>query len=172
MMKGRLIRLDDRINGLLAYARAGRANQAEVLVNVDELVSEVTEMVVPAGFQVLRPDQLPSFLTDRLSLEQVFTNLIGNAVKYHHKATGTITIGCRDVGRCYEFRVQDDGPGIAREYHDKIFLIFQTLRDRYTAESTGIGLSIVKKIIDEQKGSIHVESIVGQGAAFVFTWPK
>ncbi|UOQ67107.1 sensor histidine kinase [Hymenobacter volaticus] len=172
MMKGRLSRLEDLINGLLAYARAGRADQAEVQVNVDQLVSEVTEMVVPAGFQVLRPDPLPSFLTDRLSLEQVFTNLIGNAVKYHHQPTGTITIGCRDVGRCYEFRVQDDGPGIAPEYHDKIFLIFQTLRDRHTAESTGIGLSIVKKIIDEQKGTIHVESAVGQGATFVFTWPK
>ncbi|MDF7810074.1 ATP-binding protein [Hymenobacter sp. YC55] len=172
MMKGRLNRLEDLINGLLAYARAGRASQAEEQVNVDQLVSEIAEMVVPAGFQVVRPDPLPTFLTNRLSLEQVFTNLIGNAVKYHHKPTGTITIGCRDIGRCYEFRVQDDGPGIAPEYHEKIFLIFQTLRDRHTAESTGIGLSIVKKIIDEQKGTIHVESTVGQGATFVFTWPK
>jgi signal transduction histidine kinase len=172
MMKGRLNRLEDLINGLLAYARAGRAHQAHTEVNVEQLVNSVADMVVPVGFRVLRPDPLPTFLTDRLGLEQVFTNLIGNAVKYHHQSTGTITIGCHDVGRCYEFRVQDDGPGIAPEYHEKIFLIFQTLRDRNTAESTGIGLSIVKKIIDEQKGTIHVESSPGQGATFVFTWPK
>ncbi|UOG75833.1 ATP-binding protein [Hymenobacter tibetensis] len=172
MMKDRLNRLDDLINGLLAYARAGRDSQAQEQVSVEQLVHEVADMVVPAGFQVEQPDPLPTFLTDRLGLQQVFTNLMGNAVKYHHQPTGTITIGCRDVGRHYEFRVQDDGPGIAPEYHEKIFLIFQTLRDRHTAESTGIGLSIVKKIIDEQKGSIHVESAPGQGATFVFTWPK
>ncbi|MBO0357474.1 CHASE3 domain-containing protein [Hymenobacter sp. BT186] len=172
MMKGRLNRLEDLINGLLAYARAGRANQEPTEVNVDQLVSNVADMVVPNNFRVLRPDPLPTFLTDRLGLEQVFTNLMGNAVKYHHQPTGTITIGCHDVGRCYEFRVQDDGPGIAPEYHEKIFLIFQTLRDRHTAESTGIGLSIVKKIIDEQKGTIHVESAPNQGTTFVFTWPK
>jgi signal transduction histidine kinase len=172
MMKGRLSRLEDLINGLLAYARAGRTEQHIEEVNVAQLVSEVTEMVVPLSFRVELADSLPVLPTDRLSLQQVFTNLMGNAAKYHDKPTGTIRIGCRDVGRCYEFRVQDDGPGIAPEYHEKIFLIFQTLRDRHTAESTGIGLSIVKKIIDEQKGSIHVESATGQGATFVFTWPK
>jgi signal transduction histidine kinase len=172
MIKGRLNRLEDLINGLLAYARAGRVSQVQEQVSVDQLLSEVIEMVVPASFRVELPDPLPTFLTDRLGLQQVFTNLLGNAVKYHHQPTGTITINCRDAGRCYEFRVQDDGPGIAPEYHEKIFLIFQTLRDRHTAESTGIGLSIVKKIIDEQKGSIHVESALGSGATFVFTWPK
>ena len=85
---------------------------------------------------------------------------------------GIIAVGCREQKNTYEFRVQDDGPGIAPEYHEKIFLMFQTLRDRHTAESTGIGLSIVKKIIDEQRGSIRVESAPGQGAAFIFTWPK
>jgi signal transduction histidine kinase len=172
MMKGRLGRLEDLINGLLAYARAGRTEQQLEEVNVAQLVSEVAEMVVPLGFRVQLADSLPVFQADRLSLQQVFTNLMSNAAKYHDKATGVITVGCRDVGNCFEFRVQDDGPGIAPEYHEKIFLIFQTLRDRHTAESTGIGLSIVKKIIDEQKGSIHVESAAGQGAAFIFTWPK
>ncbi|MBC6697692.1 sensor histidine kinase [Hymenobacter puniceus] len=172
MMKGRLSRLEDLINGLLAYARAGRTEQRVEEVDVAQLVRETTEMVVPDNFRVHLASSLPVLQTDRLSLQQVFTNLMSNAVKYHNQETGTITITCRDVGKCYEFRVQDDGPGIAPEYHEKIFLIFQTLRDRHTAESTGIGLSIVKKIIDEKKGSIHVESAIGQGATFVFTWPK
>ncbi|WP_052694988.1 MULTISPECIES: sensor histidine kinase [Hymenobacter] len=172
MMKGRLHRLEDLINGLLAYARAGRTQRQVEEVNVQQLVAEVKELVVPVGFQVLTPEPLPTLIADRLSLQQVFTNLMGNAAKYHHQAAGTITVTSRDVGQCYEFRVQDDGPGIAPQFHEKIFLMFQTLRDRHTAESTGIGLSIVKKIIDEQKGTIHVESTEGDGAAFIFTWPK
>jgi signal transduction histidine kinase len=172
MMKGRLTRLEDLINGLLAYARVGRTQQKLEEVSVDALVHEVADLVVPPTFALRLADGLPTLITDRLSLQQVFTNLLSNAVKYHHTGQGTITIACRELKKEYEFRVQDDGPGIAPEYHEKIFLMFQTLRDRNTAESTGIGLSIVKKIIDEQRGRIHVESAAGQGATFVFTWPK
>ncbi|MCC3158896.1 CHASE3 domain-containing protein [Hymenobacter sp. 15J16-1T3B] len=172
MMKGRLVRLEDLINGLLAYARVGRTQQKLEDVNVERLVHDVADLVVPPTFELRLPDALPTLVTDRLSLQQVFTNLLSNAVKYHHTGLGIITVGCRERETEYEFRVQDDGPGIAPEYHEKIFLMFQTLRDRHTAESTGIGLSIVKKIIDEQHGSIRVESAPGQGAAFIFTWPK
>jgi signal transduction histidine kinase len=171
-MKGRLSRLDDLINGLLAYARAGRTNQQHEQVDVAELLHDVSDLVVPPDFELRIGPDMPTFVTDRLSLQQVFTNLLSNAVKYHHTGRGHLAVTCADVGSYYQFRVQDDGPGIAPEYHQKIFLLFQTLRDRHTAESTGIGLSIVKKIIDEQKGTIQVESAVGQGAAFLFTWPK
>ena len=172
MMKGRLVRLEDLINGLLAYARVGRTQQKLEEVNVERLVHDVADLVVPPTFELRLPEALPTLTTDRLSLQQVFTNLMSNAVKYHHTGLGIITVGCQELDQHYEFRVQDDGPGIAPEYHEKIFLMFQTLRDRHTAESTGIGLSIVKKIIDEQRGSIRVESAAGQGAAFIFTWPK
>ncbi|HEX8350370.1 MAG TPA: ATP-binding protein [Hymenobacter sp.] len=173
MIKGRLTRLEDLINGLLAYARAGRTEQKLETVHVSQLVQEVAELVVPASFTVHVATTLPTLVTDRLSLEQVFTNLMSNAVKYHGaSAAGTITVGCTETKKHYEFTVSDDGPGIAPEYHEKIFLMFQTLRDRNTAESTGIGLSIVKKIIDEQQGNIRVESTPGKGAAFIFTWPK
>ncbi|WP_170172621.1 sensor histidine kinase [Hymenobacter rigui] len=172
MMKGRLHRLEDLINGLLAYARAGRTERKLEEVSVQQLVEEVTELVVPPTFRVETPAPLPVLTTDRLSLQQVFTNLIGNAAKYHNRPDGLITVTARDLGECFEFRVQDDGPGIAPQFHQKVFLMFQTLRDRNTAESTGIGLSIVKRIIEEQKGSIHIESEEGQGAAFIFTWHK
>ncbi|UOQ74317.1 sensor histidine kinase [Hymenobacter cellulosilyticus] len=172
MMKGRLTRLEDLINGLLAYARIGRTEQKLEEVAVQELVDEVRELVVPPTFQVNVTSPLPVLVTDRLSLQQIFTNLFSNAVKYHHQGQGTITVSCTEAKKEYEFTVADDGPGIAPEYHEKIFLIFQTLRDRNTAESTGIGLSIVKKILDEQKSSIRVSSEPGQGTAFIFTWPK
>ena len=172
-MKGRLHRLEDLINGLLAYARVGRTVQTRETVDMHELLSEVAELVVPPGFTLTLAPDLPILPdTDRLSLQQVFTNLLSNAVKYHHQGAGRLEVSSRDLGDCYEFRVQDDGPGIAPEYHQKIFLLFQTLRDRHTAESTGIGLSIVQKIINEQQGTIRVESAVGQGAGFIFTWPK
>ena len=171
-MKGRLSRLEDLINGLLAYARVGRTAQTREMVNVQQLLHEVGDLVVPPDFQLQIGATMPTFETDRLGLQQVFTNLLSNAVKYHQRGAGHLEVTCRDAGDFYEFRVQDDGPGIAPEYHQKIFLLFQTLRDRHTAESTGIGLSIVQKIINEQQGTIRVESAVGQGAGFIFTWPK
>lgn len=172
-MKGRLARLEDLINGLLAYARASRAERQLAEVRVPELVREVADLVVPPGFELVLAPGLPTFLTDRLSLQQVFTNLLSNAVKYHGPARpGRIAVSSQDLGHQYEFRVQDNGPGIAPEHHQKIFLLFQTLRDRHTAESTGIGLSIVKKVVEDQQGSVRVESVLGQGATFIFTWAK
>ena len=171
-MKGRLNRLEDLINGLLAYARVGRTSQSAETVDVRQLLAEVAELVVPPDFTLRVGPALPTFVTDRLGLQQVFTNLLSNAVKYHHRGAGQLEITCQETGQYYAFRVQDDGPGIAPEYHQKIFLLFQTLRDRHTAESTGIGLSIVQKIINEHQGTIRVESAQGQGAAFIFTWPK
>jgi signal transduction histidine kinase len=172
-MKGRLARLEDLINGLLAYARASRTEHPREQVSVAQLARDVADLVVPPDFALELAPGLPTFQTDRLSLQQVFTNLFSNAVKYHGTGgTGRLRLSCRDAGRYYEFRVQDNGPGIAPEHHERIFRLFQTLRDRHTAESTGIGLSIVKRLIDDRQGSIHVESALGQGATFVFTWPK
>ena len=172
-MKGRLGRLDDLINGLLAYARASRTEAPAEEVSVAQLARDVADLVVPPDFALELAPDLPTFQTDRLGLQQVFTNLFSNAVKYHGPGgTGRLRVSYADAGRYYEFRVQDNGPGIAPEHHQKIFLLFQTLRDRHTAESTGIGLSIVKRLIDDRKGSIRVESALGQGATFIFTWPK
>ena len=171
-MKGRLSRLEDLINGLLTYARVGRTAQSAENVNINQLVEEIADLVVPPDFTLRVGPGMPTFVTDRLGLQQVFTNLLSNAVKYHHRGAGQLEITCQEVGQHYEFRVQDDGPGIAPEYHQKIFLLFQTLRDRNTAESTGIGLSIVQKIINEHHGTIRVDSAQGQGAGFIFTWPK
>ena len=163
-LKGRLDRLDNLIDGLLAYARASRAERQLELVDVAHLVREVADLVVPPSFELTLAPDLPTFVADRLSLQQVFTNLFSNAVKYYTgNGPGQLTIAAQDLGAQYEFRVQDNGPGIAPEHHQKVFLLFQTLRDRYTAESTSIGLSIVKKLVEDQQGSIRLESALGQG---------
>ena len=174
MMRQRVHRMEKLITGILDLARVGRMAQADETVFVRTLLREVIDTLnPPAGFKVELPFFLPTLTTNAVQLQQVFTNLISNALKYHdHPATGTVHIGCDDAGEFYSFSVEDDGPGIDPEYHDRIFIIFQTLTERDTFESTGVGLAIVKKIVERQGGRISVKSAEGQGAKFVFTWPK
>ena len=174
LMRQRVHRMEKLISGILALARVGRVVQANETVFVRTLLREVVDMLnPPAGFRVELPFFLPTLTTNAVQLQQVFSNLISNALKYHHHpATGTVHIGCDDAGEFYLFSVTDDGPGIDPEYHERIFVIFQTLTERDTLESTGVGLAIVKKIVERQGGRIGVKSAEGQGATFSFTWPK
>ncbi|MBD2768222.1 CHASE3 domain-containing protein [Hymenobacter sp. BT664] len=174
MMRQRVHRMEKLITGILDLARVGRVAQANETVFVRTLIREVVDSLnPPPGFRVELPFFLPTFTTNVVELQQVFTNLISNALKYHdHPETGTVQIGCDDAGEFYRFSVADDGPGIDPEYHDRIFVIFQTLNDRDTLESTGVGLAIVKKIVERQGGRIDIKSAEGQGAKFRFTWPK
>ena len=105
-------------------------------------------------------------------MTQVFQNLLTNAVKYMDKPEGRVRITCHDRGDLWEFRVIDNGPGIEEKYFERIFKIFQTLAPKDECESTGVGLTIVKKIVEWYGGKVWVESVVGQGSTFVFTWPK
>jgi light-regulated signal transduction histidine kinase (bacteriophytochrome) len=115
---------------------------------------------------------MPVFVTDQTRLCQVFTNLIGNAIKYNDNPKPEIKISAREENANWLFSIQDNGPGIDQKFHEKIFVIFQTLNRRDDVESTGVGLAIVKKIIEDQGGSIWVESELGEGADFKFLWPK
>jgi signal transduction histidine kinase len=164
----RITRIESLIDGLLEYARIGRDNSAKERVDVGGLIDELVEITVPKDCRVNKID-LPVFFTEKLLLQQAFGNLISNAVKY---GNGEITISCLDIGEYYEFSVGDNGPGIPEEYHERIFVIFQTLREKGDKESTGIGLAIVKKIIDDKNCKIRVRSSDAGGATFIFTWPK
>lgn len=171
-LKGRIYRMESLISGLLEYSKVGSETQQPERVDTQELVAEIVEAVVPEEFNV-KTKNLPVFMTERIRLHQVFSNLIGNAVKYQGgKSKGMVTISCKGLGHYYQFTVTDNGVGIAKEYHEKIFGLFQTLREKNESESTGIGLSIVKKIIEDKKGTIRVRSENPQGTSFVFTWPK
>lgn len=174
LMRVRVRRMEHLITGILDLARVGRTTQADEPVFVRQLLREITDSLqLPAGFEVELPFYLPTLVTNRVQLQQVFTNLISNAVKYHnHPDTGLIRIGCTEDKTHFTFSVADDGPGIAPEYHERIFVIFQTLTERDTLESTGVGLAIVKKIVERQGGTIRVESAEGQGATFYFSWPR
>ncbi|MFD2513730.1 ATP-binding protein [Pontibacter locisalis] len=173
MMRVRVHRMENLINGILALARIGRTNQIEEVVDVNELLAETVDMIAPSrNFTIDIQDNLPILHTVRVQLQQVFSNLISNAIKYHDKEQGLISVRYHETDNFHVFSVSDDGPGIDPNYHDRIFVIFQTLQERDAMESTGVGLTIVKKIIEWQGGTIWLTSQPGQGSTFTFTWPK
>jgi len=167
----RIKRMENLIDGLLDYARISREKQIKEEVDVAELINDLAEEIIPKEFE-FTVGKLPKLWTERLPLRQVFSNLISNAVKYTPEKGGKINISCIENEFHYEFTVSDNGPGIAQQYHQKIFVIFQTLRDMHDSESTGIGLAIVKKIIEDRNCTIRINSYAGNGADFIFTWPK
>ncbi|WP_242717991.1 PAS domain S-box protein [Microcoleus vaginatus] len=173
LLRGRVHRMEGLIEGLLQYSRVGRIQVPSEMVKVEKLLAEIIDSLAPpSGFQVKVEPGMPNFVTERLLLQQVFSNLISNAIKHNRAESGHVTISVKDLDDFYEFSVEDDGPGIAPQYHDKVFVIFQTLEARDKVENTGIGLSLVKKIVEGQGGSISLESAEGEGATFRFTWPK
>lgn len=171
LLRSRVQRMETLISGILEYSKVGRITEKAETVDVNDLVKEVLEMLVPPPtFAISIPDRMPVLVTQRVKLQQVFSNLISNAIKYHDTSKGMITIGYTQLGDRHEFYVQDDGPGIDPRFHGKVFQIFQTLESRDKVEGTGIGLSIVQKIVGDNSGTIRLESERGKGAKFIFTW--
>jgi signal transduction histidine kinase len=172
LIKGRTTRLENMINGLLEYARVGKIKKGHVKVNTDVLVRDLLKFLVPKNFMIEIAGKLPVLTTEKLHLEQVFSNLISNAVKYNKNVQPKISICAEELEDSYKFTIEDNGSGIEKEYFEKIFIIFQTLQERDAFESTGVGLAIVKRIVEDYKGTIYVESEIGKGSRFIFTWPK
>jgi len=145
----------------------------EVEVDSAALVAEtIDSLSPPAGFRIDVAPDMPKLRTDRLQLGQVFANLIGNSIRHHHREQGQIRVVGRDRGDHCEFTVSDDGPGIAPEMHDKVFMMFQTLEVKDTGINTGIGLALVKKIVEEHGGTMELHSEPGRGSTFRFSWAK
>jgi PAS domain S-box-containing protein len=181
LLRSRVYRMEATIDGLLDYARIGRVDETIESVSIAELLAEVIDSIAPPPtFRIELPPDLPTLSTRRLPLFQVFANLIGNGIKHHDRMDGSIVIliakratkAVADRGDCYEFAIADDGPGIAPEHHERMFKIFQAVNPQNRADSTGIGLAIVKKIIEAEGGTIWLESELGKGTTFYFTWPK
>ncbi|KAI9132778.1 CHASE3 domain-containing protein [Acaryochloris sp. CCMEE 5410] len=173
LLRKRVHRMEALINGLLQFSRVGRRQSTIETVRVGDLLADIIDSLAPpAEFKVEIVGPMPTLQTDTLQLQQVFSNLLSNAIKHHHQSEGHIRVSGNTQLDFYEFVVSDDGPGIAADYYDKIFQIFQVLDSRDATENTGIGLSIVKKIIESKGGSIQVESEINHGTTFRFTWPQ
>jgi signal transduction histidine kinase len=176
LIQSRVVQMTTLINGLLQYALVGRENVAPINVNLSQLIAEVVDLLAPPNnLTVSFSTDLPTIRTQALLLKQVLSNLVGNAIKYHDVVTdtqGRVEILVVDEDTLWRFSVIDDGPGIAPENQQKIFGIFQTLVGRDDMKSMGIGLAVIKKIVESRGGTVAVESTIGQGSTFSFTWPK
>ena len=173
LLRGRVNRLEAMIEGILQYSRIDRTELPTETVDVKALLTEVIDLLgPPTRIAVSMDEGMPVLQTSRLRLSQVFQNLLSNAIKHHNKPDGKIHVGVRSRGDWVEFSVADDGLGIAPKFQERIWVIFQTLEARDKVENTGVGLALVKKIVEGQGGTVSVESQEGQGAVFTFTWPQ
>jgi len=172
LIQARAKRLYAMIEGILEYSKLGEVCGNPVEVDLKQLLRQLFEMVVPKkGLTLKIEDELPRVFVDKDRISQVFQNLVSNAVKFMDKPDGCVRIGCRRTNGSLRFSVADNGPGIEEKYFGKIFEIFQTLSPRDTIEGTGLGLTIVKKIVENFGGRVWVESEVGKGSTFYFTLP-
>lgn len=173
MIKGRTHRMQQLIDGILHYSRMANNRSEPERVDLKELINNIIDLISPnPDVQIEYPDKLPVVLVERVKLHEVLQNLIINGIKYNDKPAIRIKIGFEDQGSHYQFRISDNGIGIKQEYQSKIFGIFQTLQTKDKTDSTGIGLTIVKKIIEQQEGEITIDSDYGRGSTFSFTWKK
>lgn len=174
LLRGRVQRLETLLDDMLAYSRIGRVHYAPERLDLNVIMQEIIDVIAPPdGFAVTILGPLPTVITRRVPLEIVFRNLISNAIKHHHQPRqGRVQVTAHTLSDGWvQFRIEDNGPGVAAQFHERIFGMFQTLRPRDQVEGSGVGLALVKKTVESYGGQITIESTSGQGAIFRFTWP-
>lgn len=163
----------DLIEGVLEYSCVGHTKEDRVEVDLNKLVPEIIDLLAPPKeISITVENELPKIECDRIRIVQIFQNLFSNAIKYMDKPDGQIRVGCVENCGFWEFRVADNGPGIKEKHFEKVFQMFQTVSSDRDAESTGVGLTVVKKIVELYGGKIWLESKLGRGTTFFFTLPK
>ncbi|MBI5751546.1 MAG: GHKL domain-containing protein [Hydrogenophilales bacterium] len=169
----RVRRMDGLIDGILQYSRVGRIKETLTEVDLNQLLRDVIDSLAPPENIAIRiAGALPTIRTEKTRIQQVFQNLLSNAIKYMDKPQGEIRIACVSAGEDWEFSISDNGPGIETRHFKRIFQLFQTLAPHDRVKSTGVGLALVKKIVEQYGGKIWLESKLGEGSTFFFTLPK
>jgi signal transduction histidine kinase len=175
-LRVRVQRLDALVRAIATYSRAGRKEETLESVDVGRLLREVIELSAPpAPSRIKLQSSFPTVTAPRAPLQQIFLNLLSNALKHARPPDGSegeIGIGWSDDGEQWTFFVTDHGPGVAPEHHQRIFGLFNRLTSQDRVEGTGIGLALVKKLVERHGGRVFVRSALGQGATFGFSWPK
>jgi signal transduction histidine kinase len=167
-------RMQVLIQDLLAFSRVGRNNAAIGSVDCNAVMADVLQTLAPAVQEsgaVVTYDALPAVWADRTQLAQVFQNLVGNAIKFRGKEPAVVSVQAEKTVQRWQFSVSDNGIGIAPEFAENIFVVFQRLHARTEYPGNGIGLAICKKIVERNGGKIWVESQPGSGCSFKFTLP-
>ncbi len=171
LIRNNVEKMDLLINGILEYSTIGKNKVEYYNVDIDKLLDDILNIIkIPNHISVIKNQQFPIITGDKYRLQQLFQNLITNAINYNDKEKGFIEVGFEDKDNFWEFYVKDNGKGINKTYFEKIFKTFQKLENN--PKSTGIGLSIVKKIVDVFGGKIWLESTVEIGTTFYFTLKK
>lgn len=165
--------MDALIDGIWQYSRIDRLQKEIMNINLNDLLSEIIGVLSPPDNITINPQaKLPILAVDRTHITQIFSNLIENAIKFMDKPKGHIYINCEDKKSLWQFSVTDNGPGIDEGQFKRIFQMFQTLGPWDETKGTGIGLAIVKKIVELNGGKVWLESTVGEGSTFFFTMSK
>jgi signal transduction histidine kinase len=173
LLKARAARMDRLINGLLELARVGRVRQRPERVEVTELLHETIDLLSPPETaRVLIIGAMPTLVAERIALQQVFLNLIGNAIQHAGRKDVMVKITAHDRPDEVELAIADNGVGIPREHHDRVWQLFQTLASRDVTETVGIGLTIVRKQVEANGGRAWIDPDAAAGATLRFTWPR
>lgn len=165
-------RMESLINGILAYSKAGSGSEEHERVNLNKLIKTIFEDLKEERVLLSIERELPTLKLPILKTHQVFQNLISNAIKYGGKTIKTVKVNYKENFMYHIISVSDNGKGIPPEFYDKIFMIFQSIEEKQTASNTGVGLSIVKKIVEQLNGKITIESIENKGSTFNIFIPK
>lgn len=173
LMRSRVARMERLLDDLLIHSRIGRDDRVHAPVDGDELMAAVRGLTnPPEGFTIEFDESLSRISLPRMPIQNVLLNLVSNAIKHHDRTDGSVRVSVEETPRAYIFTVADDGPGIAPEYHERIFGMFTTLRPRDQVEGSGMGLAMVRKTLVTVGGEIALTSAPGKGSRFVVTWPR
>ncbi len=176
-IQGNVKQMENLIRDLLELSRVGRVVNPFERVAIGDIVRTAIDdlllQIKQKNVEVIVHENLPEVVCDKARILQVFTNLISNAVKYiGDTPEPKIEVGFKEIDDFYQFYVKDNGIGIDPKYHKKIFELFHMLKELENVEGTGVGLTIVRRIVENHKGRVWVESEKGKGATFYFTLPK
>ena len=173
LLRDRIARMEGLLDDLLEYSRADRVHRPPEHFDVGAAIDESLRLVGPhEGFEIVVTGDSLTIRTPRVPFEQVIRNLVTNGIKHHDRKQGRIAIHVVAHEKHLAISVADDGPGIAPEFHERVFRMFQTLRPRDEVEGSGMGLAIVKKMVEAHGGTVKIESAPGEGTTMHFTWPR
>ena len=173
LLTSRVDRMHNLIEGVLQYSRIGRLKEDKEQIDLNQLMPEIIHSLAPPeNIHITIENQLPVIVSEPTRIQQIFENLLSNAVRFMDKPDGTVKVECTEQDDCWKFSVEDNGPGIDQQNFERIFKLFQTLQPKDQFESTGAGLTLVKKIVELYGGKIWLSSQPGQGTTFFVTLPK
>ncbi|AXG72362.1 phytochrome-like protein cph1 [Kordia sp. SMS9] len=171
-IKTQVTQMDLLVEGILNYSLQADNEQAMKEVNLHTLVKRIINNISSENISITMEKKLPRIVCNESQMQQVFWNLLQNAIKHNDKEKIEISINYEVNKVRHKFFIKDNGPGIGEKYHTKIFELFQKLRSDMDGEAIGIGLALVKKIVERNEGKIYVKSAEGNGATFIFSLPK